>query len=508
MVQVNAAQIRSFAREVDNKRNGGNGNGIVDGSEIELFTKKCKTAGLDNVDEIMENYNENKTQKEAKFEADKTTANSSVEAAVISALTEKTALRTNAQASNSAKTIKEGTQKSDENTKWYDPTTWFNDNGDFDLFDPSTWFNNQDEVLGSTKFINSKNAVEVLSDKNFVEKIESSDSEVKGQAVNQSVKALVKAAQDAQVDVSDIVFEENVEYKTGRALTDVEYGSPVAANFTKVAQALTKKISDAKKALNGQGSKEEMLTIASRKIDAEGNGNGYIDTEDEIVAFKQFAAEHNIDVDSILEEIRDNEENGVENTSKSQKTIYNIFDPEQKAARDAAYAADDADVSKQMADGIGEGDNIIESKILSAASSVATFFSNIFEGDDVKLNSGNEDLLNNAIGKVNSDNVMTVLNKNPELVDKIMNRYSHNWAMNIFVDDKFQNYTTPILTALVQRAQESGIDVSDIVITDENGNMMTGANSGVRAGKDATGEDYVQSVIKALQNRINEQEKA
>ena len=101
---------------------------------------------------------------------------------------------------------------------------------------------------------------------------------------------------------------------------------------------------------------------------------------------------------------------------------------------------------------------------------------------------------------------MTVLNKNPELVERIMNKYSHNWFMNMFSDDKFDNYTNPILTALVKHAEENGIDVSDIVIVDENGNMMTGANSGVRAGKDATDEDYVESVIKALQTRINAEE--
>ncbi|MBO6273432.1 hypothetical protein J6O48_11725 [bacterium] len=503
MTTVNAAQIKKFVREVDAKRKGGNGNGIVDGSEIELFTKKCKTAGLDNIDEIMDSYNKNRTQKEAEFEANGTTAESSVEAAVIAALTENTALRSNPNAKNSAATVKDTIKNSDDNFGWWNPLSWFNTNGDFDLFDPDTWLNDETELLGATKFVNSKNVLDVVADNAVLEKIEDADPTVKTQASNQVVDALVKAANEAQVDVSDIVKIENGRYVVGRSI-DAEYGSPIENSFTEVVNALSQRVNEAKDALNGRGSKEQMLTIAAKKIDAEGNGNGYIDTDDEKEAFKQFAAEKGYDVDAILEEIRDNEANGVENTTNAQKVIFNIFDPEQRAAIQAAYEADDADIAKALADGIGEGND--DAFSYAWPSEVASFFSNLFEGGDVDWQDGNKDLLDKAIQNVNSDNVMTVLNKNPKLVERIMNKYSHNWFMNMFCDDKFDNYTNPILTALVEHAEENGIDVSDIVIVDENGNMMTGANSGVRAGKDATDEDYVEAVIKALQTRINAEE--
>ena len=460
MVSISAAQINAFKREVDSKRNGGNGNSIVDGSEIELFNKKCKTAGLDNIDEIMEDYNENRTQREAEFESKRSNTKTSVETAVIAALTEDTVLRTNEQAENSAQSVKEGVKEADGDCVWYNPFTWFN---------------NQEEILDSTKFITSSNVVDVVSDKNILEKIEDADSDVREQIANQTVLALVEAAKEAKVDVSDIVFVEDDAFKTGRAIS-AKFGSSVGENFTEVVKALSKKIKDAKDTLNGTGDKAEMLTIASRKIDASsiGNGNGYIDKAEEVVEFKQFAAEHGIDVDAILEQIRDNEENGVENTTKAQKTIYNIFDPEQKAARAAAYAAADADVARALADGV--------------------------QYDDPEL-------LASATSAIDPDNVMTVLNNNPNLIKDIINNYSHNWFVNWFVDDTYQEYTNPILVALVQHALENGIEISDIVLVDENGNMMTGKNSGVKAGKDATDEDYVQSVIAKLQKRINDEEK-
>jgi hypothetical protein len=120
---ITAAQVRGFATYVDSRRNGGNQNGYVDGAEIDIFKKKCKTAGYDKVEDVINDYQKNKYQKEAKFEAEGTTGSSDVDAAVIAALTEKTALKTNEKGSAQAETIKAGLK---EESGWWS-NLWGND---------------------------------------------------------------------------------------------------------------------------------------------------------------------------------------------------------------------------------------------------------------------------------------------------------------------------------------------------------------------------------------------
>ncbi len=502
---VNAAMINRFITQSEAQAKDAIKNHTIDTEgEKAIFAKKCKTVGLNNIDEILSNYNENKVQMEADYQVNRVTSDKSVETAVISAFNSDSALRVNDKSIRTANTIKAGIKNADENTKWWNPTTWFNDNGDFDWTDPSTWFNNQEEVLESVALVDENNVAEVVADSAVVNKIAEADENVRNTASTHIIDQLVKYAQNKQIDVSNIVAEQNGEYVVGSDVKGVKFGEPVSENFTAVINALKSKINNDKNTVAGNDAKKaEMLTIAAKRIDAQYNGNGYIDTDDETEDFKQFAAQHGYDVDTILEQIRDNETNGVENTTTAQKLIFNIFDPEQKAEYEKHIAQENKDVRKELEAGVENGDNELHELYTEPWDAVASFFTNLFEAGDVKTTDGNKSKLDNAISKVNSDNVMDILNKSPKLVDKIMNKYSHNWFVNLFgCDDKYAEYTTPILEALIEKANNEGIEIDDIIIN--NGNKyIAGSASGCRAGSQADSEDNVAKVISALQNRIN-----
>ena len=462
--KVSAVKIMQFKAYADNVKHGGNNNGYVDGAEIKVFEKKCKTAGIDNINEIMEAYNENKVQREAEFDANKIQANSSIETAVIAALADSTVLRDNTKNIKTAVSIKEGIKNADNARNWWNPFSWFN---------------NEEEILNSTANINSKNVLEVIEDTEVIDKIGNADEDynIRNTAINQVISSLIEAANERKIDISNLVIENDGKFLTGRDIKDLEFGTEISDNetFTTVINAIKAQIKNGQKTINGENNnKVEMLTMAAKRIDAQGNGNGYIDTVDEIKAFKQFSAQKGYDVDTILEQIRDNEENGVENTTLAQQTIYNIFDPEQKAAYEKLIADESKNVSREYKDGLAND---------------------------------NEELLTKAASEITSDNVMQVLNDNKGLVDGLVNEYDFNWVRNLFGnEDRYQNYTTPILKALCDYAIENGIEIDDIVMVSDDKYVVGGAVAGAEAGKDATDADNVVKVVQALQARINKEQ--
>ena len=480
-MSTNIQQVKQFAVYVDKAKNGGNANGYVDGNEIELFKKKCKTAGITNVDEIMQNYTKNRVLVESEYEANSTKSNSSIETAVIAALTENTALKDNEKTTTSATTVK----------------ALFNKHADGFWSSIAAWWNDDEELVEHSQLINEKNVLEVVQDDEVLEKVTEAGfngfwglwehkSDEQEQIANNILSSLVKAAEAKNIDVSNIIMEEDGKWVVGRDVKDTEIMSDATTdkNFIAVVKALRTAIEEGTQNTAGNGdNKVEMLTVLAKKIDSEafgGNGNGYIDAANEIEQFKQVAAKKGYDINAILTEIRDNEANGVENTTELQKTVFNIFDPEQKAAREQYEAGQAANVAEMFKDGI-PSDSFLGWNI----------------GD-------NEELLAKAAKKIDSDNVMEVLNSNPELVDKLVEGYDRYW-FNIFQDDTYQNYTTPILTALMERANEYGIAIDDIVMQNGDKYIVGGAVSGAEVGEDATDADNVSKVIKALQTRLNEQ---
>lgn len=456
--RIDAATILRFKSYADNVKHGGNGNGYVDGDEIEVFNKKCKTAGLTNVDEVISDYNENRTEKEAYFDSKHAKSNSNVENAVISALSDNTYLRTNDKSIKTATTIKNGIKQADNARHWWNPLSWFN---------------NEEEILNPVLLINSDNVLDIINDDEVVSKIGEADEDdnIRKTAINQVLSSLLQAAQERKIDISNILIDYDGSYLTGRDIKGIQIGTEINDNETlsAVISAARKQIENGKKTVNGDNNNTVgMLEIAAKRIDARDNGNGYIDTVAETEEFKQFAASHGFDVDTILEQIRDNEANGVENTTLAQQTIYNIFDPEQKAAYEKQLANSAKNVSRAFADGLMNDD---------------------------------EKLLTEAATDVSSDSVMQVLNDNPNLVQGLVDQY--DYTLMFWKDDSYQNYTTPILSALYDYAKENGIEIDDIVIETSEGKFVTGgAIADAKACSDATDADNVAKVVKALHDRI------
>lgn len=473
MSKVSAAQIRSFVIQVDAKRNGGNGNGYVDGSEIELFKKKIKTAdNTVDVDKIMEDYGKNKYKKEAKFEAKGTVSSSGVEEAVIAALSEHTALRTN-ENSQATNVIIDGLKSEDG---------WFWQHG---------ILSNDEEIAEYTNKMTVDNVMGVISDDAAIWAINDGSDE----SQIQTVKLLVQLAKTKGIDVSNLVMEKDGKLCVGRDVPGGNAGEEIVecrsfwewcggddSNFVAVVKELRNALNNAKKTLNGEGNKEEMLTLMAKKIDANGNGNGYIDSADETEEFKQFAASHGYDVDSILEEIRDNEENGVENTTNAQKTIYNIFDPEQKEARKAKAEGESADIAAIMNRGFGSSTWAI-----------------------TRPYSWDSDVVKDAASMINSDNVMEVIKHCPDIADILDNRMDWSFSKN-----NYNSVMNTVIDSLIKRAQEDGIEIEDIVI--DLGNNYAHKGQMWYTEKEAKNDGYIEAwwdsddkadIIKKLVERID-----
>ena len=461
---TNIQKVKQFAVYVDKTKNGGNGNGYVDGDEVSVFQKKCKTAGIKDVDKILEDYNNNRVQYESEYDKNGTKSNSSIETAVISAFNSNSILRTNDKSNNTASTIKEGIKSYDKGF----------------LASIVAWWNDDEELLDYSNMVDENNVLDVVDDNEVVSQIVDADDEVRESAGSQVVESLIQAAADRQIDVSNIVTEKDGKYVVGRDVAGAEFGSEITDedNLANVISALKNAIKQGQYTVNGEdNNKEQMLNMWAKKIDSEefgGNNNGYIDTPEEIAQLKQIASRYGYDIDTVLEEIRDNETNGVENTTKMQKTIFNIFDPEQRAAQEAEDASQSKDTSKALSDG---------------------------------LENDNQELVEWAISNVNSDNVMEILDKNPDAVDKLVEKYDYNWLRNLFgKEDDYQNYTNPILESLYEYAQENGIEVDDIVVKSGKGFMVGSKVNDVKVGSDATDADNVSAVVNALKDRIKSEQ--
>ena len=462
---TNIQKVKQFAVYVDKTKNGGNGNGYVDGDEVSVFQKKCKTAGIKDVDKILEDYNNNRVQYESEYDKNGTKSNSSIETAVISAFNSNSILRTNDKSNNTASTIKEGIKSYDKGFLASIVAWWNEDSGSIQL---------------TNDMVDENNVLDVVDDNEVVSQIVDADDEVRESAGSQVVESLIQAAADRQIDVSNIVTEKDGKYVVGRDVAGAEFGSEITDedNLANVISALKNAIEQGQNTVNGEdNNKEQMLNMWAKKIDSEkfgGNNNGYIDTPEEIAQLKQIASRYGYDIDTVLEEIRDNETNGVENTTKMQKTIFNIFDPEQRAAQEAEDASQSKDTSKALSDG---------------------------------LENDNQELVEWAISNVNSDNVMEILDKNPDAVDKLVEKYDYNWLRNLFgKEDDYQNYTNPILESLYEYAQENGIEVDDIVVKSGKGFMVGSKVNDVKVGSDATDADNVSAVVNALKDRIKSEQ--
>lgn len=465
-MSLDVSQVKQFAVYVDKKVNGGNGNGYVDGNEISIFKKKIKTADRSvDVDSILSTYNSNKVTAEADYD-NTGNAPSTVEEAIIAAFNPNSALAKAETSSNQAVSITAGLKNADAQSHWYDPTSWWNDNK---------------EVLNYSNLITKDNVLDVVNDEDALAKIVDSEDKIRIQAGTQIIDALVQAASERHIDVSNIVFKNSDgKYLVGRDVKkgddNVEFGSDALSEkfIVAVINSLKAEIQKGQQVANGEdGDVESTLSMLADRIDADtsngGNNNGYIDTGKEVAAFKQAAAAHGFDIGRVLEEIRANDADGVENTTELQVVVANIFD-KNKIAKNANKIENQAkDTSKAFQDG---------------------------------LENDNEELIKTATSMINSDNIMTVLNDNPGLVQKLVDKYDYTWLF--WKKDSYQNYTTPILEAVIKAAQENGVNIDDIVIKSGDKYIVGGNVAGAKAGESATDADSVAKVVEAIKDRLNQ----
>ncbi|MBR3889861.1 hypothetical protein IKJ53_05040 [bacterium] len=466
-MSLDVNQVQQFAVYVDQIRNGGNQNGYVDGIEVSIFKKKIKTADRTvDVDSILKDYDKNKVTREASYDG---ATPETVEDAIVEAFKPKSNINKTEASKNQGATITEGLKEADS---------------EFSLWNPSTWFNhNNEEVLTYSEMINKDNVLDVVKDDEAIKKLEESKDEVRTAAGKQIIESLLLAAEERQVDVSDIILlDGNGEYRVGRNVKnadgyEIKFGSSVLseAAVLPVITALRDRINEAKDTAKGDtNDMSKTLNMLADRIDADttngGNANGYIDTKAEVKNFKQAAAHHGYDIGKVLQEIRDNEKDGVENTTELQITVANIFDPTRFADKQAEYDNQAADISKAYEHAVAVED---------------------------------EDLLQFATSMVNADNVMKILNDTPSLITKINEQYNFFWKF--WEEDRSEQYTTPILNALVEAARNNNVNIDDIVMISGDRLIVGSAVHGVSVGEDATNKDNVEAVIKAIQVRINQQ---
>jgi len=338
-----------------------------------------------------------------------------------------------------------------------------------------------------------------VDDQEVLKKIQTSDKDVREVASSQVLTALALAAEERNIDISNILVNINGALLTGRDVPGAEMYSPASKYFTVIVNAINAKI---KAGDSEGGASPHKLTQLMKKSDT--NGNGYIDG-DEAEGFKQAAFSLGVDINSVLQNVRDKVRKGQDITDETEKAVFNIFnpDPAKRLELNSEKSMAAKDVSRAIATGIGKGNNELSDFWWNGwTSGLVSGVKSIFEGDEVDYTDGNEEILNYAISQVNADNVIQVLNDNPDLINKIMNKYDHNWLTNMTgCDDKYDQYTRPILIALVELAQKRGVNVSDIILIKDN-YTMTGTAAGTKAGENPLDSDNVGKIITALHNRL------
>ena len=104
--------IQMTARFVDRTANGGNHDGVVDGNEVSIFVEKLKSAGINNPQKIIDDYNNNKLSEEAKFDLNNVKSDTNVKAAIIASINKNSYLHENKQSGDSYAKIIKGIEES------------------------------------------------------------------------------------------------------------------------------------------------------------------------------------------------------------------------------------------------------------------------------------------------------------------------------------------------------------------------------------------------------------
>ena len=297
------------------------------------------------------------------------------------------------------------------------------------------------------------------------------------------ITALLEKAHEVGVNVSSIVAPsqdsngEDIKYVVVN-VKGVKSGESATADdvFEKVVDALEEKIKRGMSIAAGdedaiKENKTEALLMFAGQADTD--GNGHLQGE-EVINFKRLCAGVGIVVNDILAAMKGKNENSY---TEEEQAIKNIFS-------DAGYGAAYAQESKTNAQV-----NNIETAI---ADDDEGTLDNIVNLDNI--NSGNvEDILS----KIDDEYEEMYTHVTPG-AGAYIGSYKTSTLRKLVARDS--KYAAVIIQALVEKADENGVDYDDIIKAN-NGNFVT-ASAFATTGEDATKAQYAYDVITKLRERI------
>ena len=301
------------------------------------------------------------------------------------------------------------------------------------------------------------------------------------------ITALLEKAHEAGVDVASIITPakdsngEDIKYVVVN-VKGVKSGESATADnvFEKVVDALEEKIKLGVSIVAGdedaikENKTEALLMFASQ---ADADSNGQLQGE-EVINFKRLCAGVGIVVNDILAAMKGKNEN---NYTEEEHAIKNIFS---EAGYGAAYAQQ-SNTNAQV--------NSIETAVSDNDSDT---LDNIVNSNNI--NSANvEDILS----KLDIEVEETRTYKNPQERSTETQTYKTSTLRKLVARDS--KYAAVIIQALVDKADENGVDYDDIIKAN-NGNFVT-ASAFAKTGEDATETKYAYEVISKLRERIAEE---
>lgn len=237
------------------------------------------------------------------------------------------------------------------------------------------------------------------------------------------------------------------------------------------------------KKLAKENPEETMMLLAHQ---ADTNGDGDI-KDDEVGLFKKLCANAGISINQMILNMDKKDEN---NYTTQEQTLHNIFSSNinEVAATNTAKTS----LAAKVTNGINSKDKSVLDEIFTTeninADTVEEFLTTLEKNDDfMKLP------VNKRVTLVHDGRVSYKYSDNNDIGNKLVTKFG----------DDSQKYTSVIVKALIDKANENDIDVRDIVRF-SNGNFYTGKEIG-STGKDALDKEYVNDVINKLRERIKEE---
>lgn len=443
-IKISSKTIRQIARQVDDA---GNNNNYIDGDEISVFTEKLEAKGVSNAKQIVKDYMNNSFNYELQFSKDGTKRTDGLEYEIYAALNQNSFLNSNQKTTGDADSIYSAIKSAFAVWGW-------------------TWLDDLDRAVNR---INKDNVLAVLNkyseEDSLVKRLNSEVSQdYLTKYGNRIVDALIKAADDRGVDVTDIVTKDDAGKFVAVSVEGVDFNASAtdSDNLAKVVNVLKERINTTVDTLTDsekfKKNPQESMLLLARYFDK--NTNGYIDGE-EVSAFKAACAKLGVFVNDILASINKKTKDG-DTLNEQEKTVQNIFSSETNMIADA------------------EEKRAMNNRVMGITQAV----------DDE-----NETTLGTYIKEITSENVeeiLTELDKNEKFKD----------GFGKALYDEFGNdsrgFTSVIIKALYDKAEKENVDVSDIV-------RLSGESFVTPTGDDALDSKNVNSVINDLRSKIKQE---